>query len=242
MDLEKLLDNTVINELISLYNSIPEIQFWIKDLQGKYVKTNHFLLHNYRLSNREEIIGKTDFDIAPLYIAEQWQKDDEAVLDGACIENRIELVSQSDLSIAWHVTNKRPLRTATHKIVGSCGTTRKLQEAVYSDTPFYLLMPAIEYIRCNIDKPFKVATLADLTNMSVSSFERKFKNYFMDSPLRFIKKLRLNLACQKLTTTDLSIAQIAALCGFCDQSYMTKEFHRVIGVTPAEYRLHPFRE
>jgi AraC-like DNA-binding protein len=241
LNIEELIDNTIVRELIALYNSIPNLQFWIKNCEGEYVKTNYFFLRNYLFLADSEIIGKTDYDIAPQYIAEQWHIDDDIVLTGQCITNRIELVCQPDLSISWNVTNKRPIMSADNSVIGSCGTTRKFEDTEPSELPFNILMPAIEYIRLHIDKPILVETLASLVSMSMSTFERKFKKYFNESPLKFIKKLRLHLACQKLISTELSIAEIATMCGFCNQSYMTKEFHRVIGITPSDYKAAPYK-
>jgi AraC family transcriptional regulator len=39
-----------------------------------------------------------------------------------------------------------------------------------------------------------------------------------------------------LTTTDLSLAEIASECGFFDQSHMTTSFTRLLGMPPLRYR------
>jgi transcriptional regulator GlxA family with amidase domain len=48
--------------------------------------------------------------------------------------------------------------------------------------------------------------------------------------------VRINAASQALMTSDRSIAEIAAACGFYDQSYFTKQFRRQFAQTPSAYR------
>ena len=43
-------------------------------------------------------------------------------------------------------------------------------------------------------------------------------------------------ACRLLRETDSPIVDIAASCGFNDQSYFTNVFKRITGVTPKQYR------
>jgi AraC-like DNA-binding protein len=51
-----------------------------------------------------------------------------------------------------------------------------------------------------------------------------------------LRQCRVDLACDLLHSTDRSLAQIADTCGFCDQSYFTRVFHDVKGVTPKQFR------
>lgn len=51
-----------------------------------------------------------------------------------------------------------------------------------------------------------------------------------------LRKARVDKACELLRKTDLSMASIAAECGFCDQSYFTHAFFRVKKTKPKLYR------
>ena len=48
----------------------------------------------------------------------------------------------------------------------------------------------------------------------------------------------MQLVCRKLAETRESLSDIAEQAGFTDQSYMTRIFKRVTGVTPGSYRRH----
>ena len=47
---------------------------------------------------------------------------------------------------------------------------------------------------------------------------------------------RIEKARDLLRLTDLMIAEVAFLCGFCDQSHLTRVFSRRVGMTPVEWR------
>ena len=52
----------------------------------------------------------------------------------------------------------------------------------------------------------------------------------------FVRKLRIELACNELTKGDLPLATIALQAGFVDQSHFSKVFKSFLGTTPAKYR------
>ena len=56
------------------------------------------------------------------------------------------------------------------------------------------------------------------------------------SPMQLIQKLRIDEAARLLDTTELSLAQIAAEVGYCDQSALTRQFHTLVGITPGQFR------
>jgi len=51
-----------------------------------------------------------------------------------------------------------------------------------------------------------------------------------------VREARTDRACELLRTTELSMAAIAAECGFCDQSYFTHVFLKLKKITPKQYR------
>jgi len=51
-----------------------------------------------------------------------------------------------------------------------------------------------------------------------------------------VAEARIEMACGMLRETDKPLAQVAAECGFCDQSYFTNAFQKAKGQTPRQYR------
>ena len=52
----------------------------------------------------------------------------------------------------------------------------------------------------------------------------------------YLNSLKIHYACSLLENTNLSIIDVSLSAGFDDQSYFTKVFRRVTGMTPLRYR------
>jgi AraC family transcriptional regulator len=85
----------------------------------------------------------------------------------------------------------------------------------------------------------EVITLQELAKeggYSRSHFVRMFQAATGEAPHRYILNRRLERAQQLLNHPDLSIAEIAHLCGFSSQAHLTIAFKKLIGLTPGKYR------
>ena len=65
---------------------------------------------------------------------------------------------------------------------------------------------------------------------------RTFRGDYGCSPGEYLRRLLVEIACQRLAMTDVPLAEIALAAGFSDQSHFTKTFRRYNGMTPGEYR------
>jgi AraC family transcriptional regulator len=93
-----------------------------------------------------------------------------------------------------------------------------------------------DFIEESISLNISMAELANLVQLSVFHFTRKFSADFGCSPHSFIIKKRLDLALKLLSNSSLPIKVIAAQCGFSDQSHLTRLLRRFTGTTPAAFR------
>jgi AraC-like DNA-binding protein len=229
-------------QLIKLFDCIEAVQVWIKDCQGRYLWVNRAFLMHYSVNNAvpraelNQVLGKTDYDLCPAYLADQYRADDERVLAGHCVIDRIELVGQGESLATWNVTNKLPLRAANGTVVGSTGLTRRLEQRDTAVAPGINFGPMLDYLRDHFHEATTNSHLARLAGLSVRAFERKFYATFHVPPQEYLRKLRLRMASQALVFTQQSIAEVALSCGFADQSHFTREFHRYSGRTPRDYR------
>jgi AraC-like DNA-binding protein len=229
-------------QLIRLFDCIDAVQVWIKDRHGRYLWVNRAFLMHYAVNNGvpcaelNQVLGRTDYDLCPAYLADQYRSDDERVLTGHCVVDRIELVGQHESLATWNVTNKIPLRAANGSVVGSAGLTRRLEQRDTAVAPGINFGPMLDYLRDHFHETTTNSQLARLAGLSVRAFERKFCATFQMPPQEYLRKLRLRMASQALVFTQQSIAEVALNCGFADQSHFTREFHRYSGRTPRDYR------
>jgi len=224
--------------LTELFEPLEDVQFWVKDRENRYVHVNRAFLLNYALDEAAQIIGETDYHLSPAFLADQFWLDDERVLAGHRVVNRIELVGDADQTTFWNVTNKVPFRDARGRVVGTAGTTRRLGPADQSVAGAHGFEAVMARIRDHYREQLSNRELAALAGLSVRGFERKFQQHFQVPPQQYLRKLRLRMACRALVFTEKALAEVAVESGFADQSHFNHEFRRQMGRTPRGYREH----
>ncbi len=223
--------------LLELFEHLPGVQFWVKDRAGRYLVMNRACLHDYGFTELTEACGRTDGELSPGHIAAQFRLDDERVLKGESIMNRIELVGRFDHTAVWCVSDKVPLYDERGRIVGTAGVARPLSKrAEFPATADTSMARALEYLRERVSMPVRNAELARHAGVSLRVLERRFREAFYLSPQQYLRRLRVRMACHPLVYSGQSIAEIASAHGFCDQSHFGREFRRETGMTPLEYR------
>jgi AraC-like DNA-binding protein len=231
-------------QLATLFDCVKDALVWVKDREGRYCWVNRAFQINYAMdrlqretgAGSEGVLGKTDYDLSPAFLADQYRLDDEQVLAGKRIVNRIEQVGHPEELTVWNVTNKIPLIDTDGAIIGTAGITQRLDTPGQEMVPGAAFGPILAYLRDHYDAPITNRQLARLAHMSVRAFERKFLGSFHLPPQQYLRKLRLRMACRALVYTDQPLAKVALNCGFVDQSHFSREFRRHFGRTPRDYR------
>jgi AraC-like DNA-binding protein len=98
------------------------------------------------------------------------------------------------------------------------------------------LLAVLHYIEKHLDQPLNNTRLAEIARASESRFIRSFREVTGCTPSRFVQDRRLRRAAELLVSTDRSIDQIAATCGFANRYYFTRVFSQHMGCPPARYR------
>lgn len=87
------------------------------------------------------------------------------------------------------------------------------------------------------DQRHSVAAIARDLEMHRVVLHRTFKATYGDSLRADAAKRRFAAAAMLLTTSSAAIAEIAAECGYYDQSHFCRQFKRWTGLSPSRYRL-----
>jgi len=93
-----------------------------------------------------------------------------------------------------------------------------------------------ELMDAGLPDPLPLEALAIAAGLSVSQFARAFKARTGQPPHRYLLRLRVEQAARLLRTSTLSIADIAAGCGFSHQEHLTRVLRAHLGTTPAALR------
>ena len=94
------------------------------------------------------------------------------------------------------------------------------------------LTNAIAWLRANFAQPMKVEQLAELANMSVSSFHEHFKSLTSMSPLHYQKVLRLQEARRLMLSTMADASGACRKVGYLSPSQFSREYSRFFGCSP----------
>jgi transcriptional regulator GlxA family with amidase domain len=96
----------------------------------------------------------------------------------------------------------------------------------------------IEHLRANVSTRVSLADLAGMAGLSVSHYSALFRRATGYGPLEYQTRLRMGTARDLLDTTDRPVASVAAQVGFTDALYFSRQFRRIHGMSPTEYRAH----
>jgi AraC-like DNA-binding protein len=84
--------------------------------------------------------------------------------------------------------------------------------------------------------PWSLDELAHEAGMSRSSLAESFANLIGIPPMQYLAQWRMQLAATLLSTTTLSIAEVANCVGYGSEAALSRAYKRAVGVAPAEWR------
>ena len=110
-----------------------------------------------------------------------------------------------------------------------------LKQKTHSAPPRWLLR-AREMVHARFREGIRLADIAREAGVHPSHLAHAFRSHFGVPVAAYARALRLQWAMDKLADPSLAISDIAISAGFSDQSHLTRECRRSLGVSPAEYR------
>lgn len=98
------------------------------------------------------------------------------------------------------------------------------------------LSAVFEYLKENYNEEISLIKIAEIANLTPTSFCRMFKLKTKKSFVEYLNEIRVSNACKLLIETDLGISEIAYKCGYKTASNFNQLFKKLTGTTPKEYR------
>ena len=145
-----------------------------------------------------------------------------------CIEQIMKAVAQAE-------PNPHLISVSIHRLLALLITST--DTASKSDLEL-VINSSVSYIESHYSDPdLSNENLARMAMLSTCYYVRKFKEFRSATPHQFIQAVRIRSAKQKLSTTSLSIEEIAEQCGFCNTSHFIMVFRRNTGITPLQFRI-----
>ncbi len=237
MDMLRAVD---LPTLESLFDSLNDVAFFVKDLDGRYLSVNNTLVRRCGLRSKDELIGKTALDVHPRPLAQSYMAQDRQVIEsGIELSKHLELHLYPTRSRGWCLTNKTPLRDEAGVIVGLAGTSQDLGLADELHPVYRKIADIAAHIRANYHTNVCMEDLASAAGLSLSRVERLFQRVFHYSPRQLLLQSRLAGAMSLIEAKgDQSIADVAYACGYTDHSAFSRQFKAHTGMSPVQYRSH----
>ena len=104
------------------------------------------------------------------------------------------------------------------------------------------IRPAINYIDANYNKPITLADVAKASHLSISRLAHIFKEQMGITIIDYLTSVRIERAKQLLLATDQNCTEICFQVGYNNQSYFTRTFKGLVGMTPRHFRVRNHRK
>lgn len=226
-----------VREMLDVLERMPGSLFMIKDLDSRYVYMSRGLREAVHLAPEQQVVGKTDFDLFPKIVAQNFRENDQRVFrEGRPLVNEIHAAIFFRHTPLWAISSKYPLRDRAGQIVGLITINEPYEKLAGGDDELNRLLPAVEQLTKRYADPLTVTALARLCGYSERHFLRLFKQRLRQSPGQFLEQVRLFHALDAVRFSNRSIAGIASDCGYYDPSVFVKRFKRFVGTTPLKCR------
>ena len=95
---------------------------------------------------------------------------------------------------------------------------------------------AIGILRSQPKRPWTVERLSACVNLSRSPFALRFKQKVGQSPMTYLRQLRLDLATELMTAGNWKLKEIAAQVGYESETSFGKAFKSVFGISPGTWQ------
>lgn len=223
--------------LLDLFDVIPGVYMYIKDVDSRFVRANRVVCDVVGARHPDDLIGHTDFDFFPPAIAAQYVAEDQRVItSGEALSDQVWMVPGKNGVPRLYLCSKIPLHNRKEKVVGIAGLKRPYEYSADDSAGYSRLVNVITFVTENYAREIEVADMAEHVYLSVSQLQREFSKHFGITPNRYLREVRIGVVRHLLESSDLTLTQIAAECGFYDQSHLTRHFKSSTGLTPLKYR------
>lgn len=220
-----------------LFDGMAGFLFVVKDCDGRYVSFNTSLTQRLGCQSGEGALrGRTAVELWPDDLSSRYRSQDEWVL-----QRQAPLLYQLDPILlpggqpGWAVTHKYPLCSERGHLAGILCLSRDVP-GLPRDADDQRLIQSIDRMSKHCSERISVSELAAQSGLTQSRFAALVRRIYGVSPMEFIIANRVRSACERLLRSQDPMLEVALTCGFYDQAQFSRQFRRVVGMSPSAYR------
>jgi len=146
--------------------------------------------------------------------------------------NRIELELE-EKDAAWDVMAISALKAF---LINIARYAMEEGSARIDDANMPLVGKAVQYIQDNFESDINSADISNHIGLSYDYLIKLFKNVVGQTPAEYIRSYRVSKAESLLKKTDMTVSEIAVKVGIPDVSVFSRQFKRVMGMSPSDVR------
>ena len=226
-------------ELIALFETLVNVMFSVKDLDGRYVEVNSAFVRRTGTRSKREVVGTKASDHFVAALANRYEEQDREVFEtGEPLVDQLELIRGLNGDLGWYLTTKLPVANQADRstLVGVVSVSRDLHAPSTENISLERLQHVVAHVRANLQSTIRASTMAEVAECSESQLERRMRKVFGLSATQYVLRVRVDAAAKLLIETNTPLAEIATTCGFYDQPNFTRRFARLTNATPAQFR------
>lgn len=99
-----------------------------------------------------------------------------------------------------------------------------------------VIYKAMDYVRRNYMKKITLEDVASYVHLSPSYFSKIFKDEMKCNFNTYVNQVRIEMSKKLLLDTSISLVDVSNIVGYEDQSYFSKVFKKMVGVSPGKFR------
>lgn len=231
-------DLNAMQAMAVLFDQLPDVVFAVKDLNSRYLALSEGCVGRCALRNKWQAEGLTAHELFPSAMANRYRSQDLQVFsEQRPVRNRLDLTVYHDRAPGWCLTNKQSLHDPDGRLIGLVCISKDLTELTREKLLDERFAACVDHIQTHYDRPLHLEELCDLSGLSVGQMDRRMKRVFQASVGEFIRLTRMEAACHAIQHSGRPLADIAASCGFSDQSALTRLCRQMFGLSPRQLRL-----
>ena len=237
---EKLLQQSRINESIQLFKNsgVREAKMYPLEMENELIsciKVNN-------TARAREILNELLGHIL-LYEGHDTERIKIRTIELCSLLSRASIKRGADANMVLEM-NQRLITSlaAAQNIYDICYTFQDNIE-IFTDNLFLtpekssrIVKNAVDYISQNFSEDITLAMAAEHLHVNTSYLSTLFRQVTGMTFKEHLNRVRIEEAARLLSNTDYPVMEIAIACGYKDQSYFTKVFKKMTGLTPKQYR------
>ena len=226
-------------ELLTLFETLINVIFCMKDLDGRYVEVNSAFVRRTGRVSKRDVVGYRATDLFVTELAERYEEQDRRVFEsGEPLRDELELIRRTNGELGWYLTTKLPVADSGNhgRLVGLVSVSRDLLAPSDENIALERLQDVVIHVRDHLAETIRVADLSAVAECSEAQLERRMRKVFGLTATQYVLRVRVETAARLLVETSEPLVTIATQCGFYDQSDFTRRFARLTNSTPAQFR------